>query len=235
MIEYDRLGLKRPGIEVVEKRTPSGKTFRIGGNKYNQRISPALLHYNNAGMLDDIDLAPECFPGFYLLRKAPYTLEISSGAPEIIYREGWREIALSLESIDGSTPKITETSCAHGNGHCLHYEGALGDGDLCLVITSTRIYTEQLIKSEAGIRTLKWKVRQNMAEPVVKETRVAGQDQNGKSAETNITRSRLLKSGNMWEHVFEERFTGNILEVADEKKRTLRPSRNVQYPVRIVS
>lgn len=238
MIEYDRINMGRPGEEYVKMRTPTSKTFILPDGKFNLKMGSGLFHYSDDEVhLDDIDLEPEDTGNQYRLIKVPYKLEISKGSPELIYRDSTGlELHLSLESIDGSSPNLTGVSKAHEKGHCLHFNGALGDGDLSVVFKSAGIHTEQDIRSEEGIRTLKWKISQNIAEPIVRETYRRGTDNNKQKAEINITRTALKKTGKFWEHTFEEKFTGNILQTTDKKTRKLKAvSGQISYPVKVIS
>ncbi len=230
MIEAERIGLIVPGQEIIEKRTPTGKTFLQEDGKYRLRASEKLVHYTDKGQMHDIDLEPVDMGDYWLVDKAPYILTVSKAKPHILYqgRGSGLRIEMELQHVDGQapgqfTPEVTP------RGIC--FKG-ITDNDIHIAIRAKSVRTEQHIASPQGIRTLGWKIRQNYPEPIVVETLRKARDAERSKGELQITRSQLVRDGADWIHTFEEKFTGKKLE-KDPVTRRLIPVDGAVYPVRV--
>lgn len=229
MREFDRLGKQIEAEEITAKRTPNSKTFDLGNGQKRLVSSMALIHYEKDGKLEDIDLTLEDGGDHYFMNKAPYSVRIEKSSPKITYTRGSDVVEMTLESADAQPIQ---------HSHRTKDRGVIFDGimhnEIHVNLTAAGVSTEQHIASAAGIKTLKWKIRQTMSEPVVTETRKRGADKNGAPVEINITRPRLAQKGGMWEHTFEERFTGNKMK-RDRKTRKYTMDGLAEYPVKVKS
>lgn len=234
MKEFERLGHTIPegAVELIGERNLYSKKFRLPDGRLNIKSAVGFLHYGS--QLRDIDLAPENTQSAWVIQKAPYRLEIAKDGFAFLYRSaGGREIHAAIDRINGAVPVLSGVSKPHAIGHSIEFANALGDGDIFLLIHAGGIRTEQKIRSVNGAKSLLWKITQNFPEPIILETLVVGHDNEKRKADIEITRSSMSQSGGVWEHTFEQRFTGNTREIVNRRTREERVVAGSVYPVTI--
>lgn len=236
MQEYARLGLPVAGQEVVAKRTLNSKTVDLGNGQYQLHQTMGIIHYNNNGMLEDIDLTPQDNGDSWVLTTAPYNVTIDKSIPQVSYKDATGlQIDLVLSSINNAVfNPIQSTLASHDLGHAILYSGLLGDGDLSIILTPTGIKTEQKIHSQAGIKTLFWNISQNQANPIITETAIRAQDANKAKVGVTIQRSPLTQNGGLWHGTFQEQCTGNLVAL-NKRTRAQSAGGAAAYPVTILS
>lgn len=237
MREFDRLGLKNYGNEVLAKRAPNSKTFALGNNQFQLEQTMGIIHYDNNG-LDDIDLEPVDGGDWWLLDKAPYTLKVAKGTPQLTLTDRATGFIYNLSLTSINAASFTAPNCVpepHPNGHALSFAGLLGDGDLHIVMTPSGIQTQQTIRSANGLKTLLWNVSQTNPQPVMVETVIRAQDANKEKLATTINRSPLTQNGKMWEGTFQEQATDTLMQVTNKKTRVLSAGGAATYPLTVIS
>lgn len=237
MREYDRLGMKDHGNEVIAKRAPNSKTFDLGNGQFQLEQTMGLIHYDNNG-LDDIDLAPIDAGDYWTLDKAPYTLKVAKGTPQLTLTDRATGFVYNLSLASINAASFTAPICVpepHPNGHALSFAGLLGDGDLHIVLTPSGIKTQQTIRSAKGLKTLLWNVSQTNPQPVMVETTIRAQDANKAKLATTINRSSLTQNGKMWEGTFQETASDTLMQVTNPKTRVLSAGGAAVYPLTVIS
>lgn len=236
MREFDRIGLVAMGPEVLSKRAPTSKTFDLGNGQFNLQQTMGLIHYDNNG-LADIDLEPVDGGDWWLLDKAPYTLKVAKGTPQLTLTDRATGFVYTLSLVSINAASFTAPSCVpepHPNGHALSFAGLLGDGDLHIVLTPSGVMTQQTIRSANGLKSLLWNVNQSNPDPVVVETAIRAQDANDAKIAATINRSPLVQNGSMWQGTFQEQAIPQI-QVADKKTRVLSAGGAAIYPLTVIS
>ncbi len=209
--------------EVVEKRTFTSKTYKLGNNKFLTRHGIREIHYEKDGKLEEIDLAFEDRGDHYFIDKAIYTLKIYKGIPKYSYiSDKGGKIDVRLYAIDDVIFNDTiETQLLNNN---IFYNNAVEGLSLKIfpMINGVSLYKKV---EQNGPRKLTWLIKEvGQHAKIGKETYATDNNKNGVRIENKIT-------PNGDEFFFDEILHEEHSEVIDKTSRKKKWMPGVTYPV----
>ena len=221
-------------IEILSKRTLKSKTFDIGGGLHKQAIKIGTpVHWDNAGVLEDIDTTPRIEGTEWVVDQAPYDLRIDQTRPAFTYTNASGSMTWTLTKI-GGTPVNTSNMTAIEVERGIEYRGLHPGITLLLDIRGDKVEWWKTIDSPAAPKSFEWTIERDDGFDGIIGLSSAGADALDRpldmvmdvSAEIVIAVGRLRR-------VMTETFNNRVSEVVDLKTRRrgwLAPG-IVEYPI----
>ncbi|MEH6630145.1 MAG: hypothetical protein V7776_04940 [Halopseudomonas aestusnigri] len=212
--------LRYEAPELIEKRTPTSKTYDLGKGRFKVRKHQAQVHYLTDTGLKEIDYTPVDKGKFWAVYGNSYHMRVYKDKPSIKYvRSDGTSVKVALKGIGGIKPNNPPATL---EGNSVTWKDVAKDFDLILYFKPSGIELVKVLKSEAAPKLWRMKLTRNGI-PI--PTEVTGEDAHGRKIDV----VDIVDGVNVY-----TTYTPRVSEQTDKKTRKRGWSTDVVYPVRVV-
>lgn len=214
--------------ELTEKRTLHSKTHDLGNGQHRLVASMIPMHYEEAGVLHDIDMTIQ-------------NGVVNSG----IYKVELLADKIGFKAIDRASGKAITVSLGKLGGHNVSYSAPTIDGnkvtwtavrtgtDVEFIFNPHQVNIFRVLQNAQAEKSAHWDIEEELGEKVIKmNTRVVGRDAAKKETKHTVLITPPEETPNRKRYTIHDTFESKVFN-RDRRTRVKTESDEVSYPVRI--
>lgn len=210
-------------VEVVEKRTTFSKTYQLDENSFQVVVDKSMVHFQNDGAWEEINLLIRDVKGKKVMTNAPYKVELFTD------RIGYRLLqpdgtffTIELVAIAGNTVD-NATLTTKVDGCQMFYDGLLPNMHHKILLRSDKPEIFTMLDDASAPRTFTWLVTNTGSF----DFSTTGVDDNGDAMEMIVANETVDDNS----FTYTETWTGNVSRIANKKTRVKTLFDDPAYPV----